>query len=294
MANLIKLEHDAVGPEESFDGYDAYDSTGEKLGAIDDVIANEETMRPVYLVVDTGGWFRFGDKFVVPMGEVQRVDDGERHVYFKTLSKQTLESGTYPKYDASWWERDDYPSWNTHERELARTYQPQGTPAAKADYSGDLYKHPQQGAQRLQLMEERLKANKVREQAGTVKLGKRITEHAETMQVPVTEERVVIERMPASGQAARGAIGADQTVEVPVARERVTAEKETVVREEVGLRKEAVQHTEQVQDTVRSEQLDVKDGQELMDRTRTGRTPGAGYMPDSPSPADKVDERTRR
>jgi len=117
------------------------------------------------------------------------------------------------------------------------------------------------GPQRLQLREERLRVSKQQEQAGTVKLGTRITEHTETVDVPVREERVVIERTPGSGKVVAG--GAElkegQTIEVPVTRERVNVQKEAVVTEEVNVRKEATQRTEHVQDTVRKEELAVDD-----------------------------------
>ncbi len=77
----------------------------------------------------------------------------------------------------------------------------------------------------------------------------------------MTEERVVIERTAGSGQPARGEIGrsGDETITGPVMKETVRVEKEAIVTEQVNVRKEAVQHTEQVQGTVRKEELDVRD-----------------------------------
>ena len=115
------------------------------------------------------------------------------------------------------------------------------------------------GDETLQLREERLRVGTEREQAGQVELGKRVTERTETAEVPVSEERVVIERRPASGEAVGGEIrDTNETIEVPVERERVRAETETVVTEEVDVRKEAVERTEQVQGTVRKEELEVR------------------------------------
>jgi len=53
-------------------------------------------------------------------------------------------------------------------------------------------------------------------------------------------------------------------------KERATVGKETNVAQEVNVRKEAVQHNERVTETVRSEELDVKDGKGLVNET--GRT----------------------
>jgi uncharacterized protein (TIGR02271 family) len=53
-----------------------------------------------------------------------------------------------------------------------------------------------------------------------------------------------------------------ETISVPVHEEQVRAEKRTVVYEEVGVDKRAVQETEHVSDTVRREELVVdKDGE---------------------------------
>ena len=131
---------------------------------------------------------------------------------------------------------------------------------ATADYAERQVRPESEDEQSLQLREERLRVEKQPEEAGAVRLGKQVTEHTETVNVPVREERVVIERTPGSGQpAGRERTGEDQTIEVPVERERVNVGKEAVVTEEVNVRKEATERTEQVQETVRKEELDVAD-----------------------------------
>jgi uncharacterized protein (TIGR02271 family) len=125
----------------------------------------------------------------------------------------------------------------------------------------------------LQLREERLRVSTEREQAGEVRLGKQVTEHTETVAVPLREERVVIERHPVNERVAGGQISdTDQTIEVPVERERAVAEKEAVVTEEVGVRKEAVERTQQVQGTVRKEELVVEGEGDVVE---SGRNPNA-------------------
>jgi uncharacterized protein (TIGR02271 family) len=132
-------------------------------------------------------------------------------------------------------------------------------------------------ARTIELREEQLRVAKQREQAGEVRLGKRVEEHTEHVDVPLREERVVIERRPGSGEVTGDVIDAtDQTIEVPVMRERAIADKEAVVREEVTARTEAVEHTERVQDTVRREELVVEgDGDTITD----GETINAPSMP---------------
>jgi uncharacterized protein (TIGR02271 family) len=76
----------------------------------------------------------------------------------------------------------------------------------------------------------------------------------------VREERVVIERTPGSGQPAGGTqLREGETIDVPVMKERVKAEKEVVVADEVSVRKETTERTQPVQETLRREELTVDD-----------------------------------
>lgn len=265
MPHLINLSNQDIDSEYNLEGYDVYDAAGEKLGDIDGVVVDGDTMQPRYVVVDTGGWFST-KQFVVPAGDIRTIDDDDHHVYFQSLTKETLESGCYPRYDESWWDSNDHEGFSEYERGIAAAYQPEQGERAQVDYDSDLYRGPRDGAQRLRLMEERLRAVKERYQAGAVRLGKRIVEHEETVEVPVREERVVIERTPVTGRARPGEIAAtDEMVEVSVMRERVTVEKETVVTEEVNVRTEATERTKRVQDTVRKEELVIEEGEDLID-----------------------------
>ena len=272
MPHLVNLSHEDVDAEYNLKGYNAYDRAGHKLGDIDSVIADGDTMEPRYLVVDAGGWLTH-KQFVVPIGDVQEIDDDQRRVYFQTLTKQTLESGRYPKYDQRWWDTNEHESFAAHERELGRVYHPEHGHGEEVDYSSDLYQRPAQGTGRLQLMEERLKVNEERYQAGVVRLGKRITEHTETVTVPVREEQVVIERRPGSGEVVGDDLREGETIEVPVMMERITVEKEPVVTEVVVVRTEATERQEQVQETVRREELAVDDQSGLV--AEAGRDSGA-------------------
>lgn len=74
----------------------------------------------------------------------------------------------------------------------------------------------------------------------------------------MTREELVVERVPASGEAAaNGEIGDQNEIRVPLNEERVRVNKDTVVNEEVRVGKRAVQNTERVSDNVRHEELRV-------------------------------------
>lgn len=111
---------------------------------------------------------------------------------------------------------------------------------------------------RIQLRGEILRTYKDRVQRGEVRLRKDVITETQHVDVPVTREELVIERVPASGQSATGEIGKDEEIRVPLSEERVRTEKQPVVNEEVRVGKRAVQSTESVSDNVRHEELRVE------------------------------------
>jgi len=114
----------------------------------------------------------------------------------------------------------------------------------------------------LQVMEERLQAEKRSVEAGEVRVHKDVHTETKTLEVPVQREEVVIERTPVHGEAAEG-IRADslregEEIRVPVREEQVDVTKRPVVTEEVKVGKRVVQDTEQVSGQVRKEEVKVE------------------------------------
>jgi len=115
----------------------------------------------------------------------------------------------------------------------------------------------------LQLREEELTARKQSVQTGEVTLGTEVVAEQRTMEVPVTREEVTIERHPVDRRPSERPMSeSGETISVPVHEEQVRADKRTVVYEEVGLDKRAVQETEHVSGTVRREEVVIdKEGE---------------------------------
>lgn len=112
---------------------------------------------------------------------------------------------------------------------------------------------------RLELREEELTARKQSVQTGKLKLGTDIVSEERTMDVPVTREEVTIERHPVERRPSdRPVVESDEVISVPVREEQVQVEKQTVVYQEVGVGKRAVQETAHVSDTVRREEAVVQ------------------------------------
>ncbi len=132
------------------------------------------------------------------------------------------------------------------------------TAASGAAYSNATNNAADTGERVLRLREEVLNVNKMRVQAGEVRLHKEVVEEQKTVNVPVTHEEVVIERRPVTGAPVDNTpIGQDETIRIPVSEEQVTVTKTPVVTGEVAIGKQAVQETQQVTDTVRREEARV-------------------------------------
>jgi uncharacterized protein (TIGR02271 family) len=112
---------------------------------------------------------------------------------------------------------------------------------------------------RIPVMEEELTATVREQEAGAVRIEKDVITEERTLEVPVTEERVHVERRIVDRPVAAGDATAFQetVIDVPLTTETVEVQKQARVAEEVVLSKEAIQRTEQVTDTVRREEVFV-------------------------------------
>jgi len=123
-----------------------------------------------------------------------------------------------------------------------------------------------QGERNIQLVGEVLRVHKDRVQRGEVRLRKEVVTENQNIEVPVTREELVIERVPGQGREAGGQIGAgEKEIRVPLSEEQVRVEKKPVVNEEVRVGKRQVQETKRVSDTVRHEELKTEHEGDLND-----------------------------
>jgi uncharacterized protein (TIGR02271 family) len=111
---------------------------------------------------------------------------------------------------------------------------------------------------RVQLFGEVLRVHKERAKRGEVLVRKDVVTEQQSIEVPITREELVLERVDvASTPAPSAKIGQSQEIRVPLAEERVRVEKQPVVREEVKVGKREVSDVARVGDDVRHEELRV-------------------------------------
>jgi uncharacterized protein (TIGR02271 family) len=114
--------------------------------------------------------------------------------------------------------------------------------------------------ERMTLHEEELQAEKRREQAGEVKVNKRVVSDERELDVPVTHDEVEVKRTRVDREAAPGDaafVDEGDTLRVPVTAETVDVTKRPRVVEEIEVSKRPVTEKRTVRDTVRREEADV-------------------------------------
>ncbi len=79
-----------------FDGLNVTGRDGERVGDVNGFIVDLASGRVLYIVVDSGGWFR-SRRFLAPIGHA--VIDHDRHALSLDLSKDRLDQ--YPEFDES-------------------------------------------------------------------------------------------------------------------------------------------------------------------------------------------------
>jgi len=124
--------------------------------------------------------------------------------------------------------------------------------------------------QRIELYGEVLRVHRDRVQSGEVRLRKETVTETKSLNVPVTREELVLERTPVEGERrAPGAeIGKESEIRIPLSEERVSVEKEPIVREEVRAGKREVTDVESHDAQVRHEELKVEGEKESEEERR--------------------------
>ena len=238
------------------EGATAYDSSGDKVGKVGQVYLDDQTDEPSWATVNTG--FFGSSQTFVPLQGASFDGDDLRFSYDKDKIKDA------PRVEA------DAHLEQSQEQELYRYY---GLEASYDSYDGGTttgtttrtttdagYDEARVTGDdaALTLSEERVNVGTESREAGRARLRKYTTTETETVSVPVTKEKLVVERNPVEGGVSGGAIAeGDQVEEITLREERAVVDKETVAVEEVRVAKEQVTEQQQVTEQVRKEHAEV-------------------------------------
>jgi len=245
-------------------GFTSTDITtgAEVLGADGDKVGTVAAVYPGYIVVEKG--FFFPTDYYIPMSAVASYDNDQ--IYLNMAKDAALNSG-----------------WDAQPTDLETAGYDASMGSDIADIDSDFGTTATQVATdeeiRVPVMEEELTATVRQQEAGAVRIEKDVVTEQRTLDVPVTEERVHVERRvvdrPVSAADA-DAFG-ETVIDVPLRTETVDVQKQARVAEEVVVSKEAVERTERVTDTVRKEEVfvdeDASVDASLTEARGTGATP---------------------
>jgi uncharacterized protein (TIGR02271 family) len=227
-------------------GAEVYGADGDKVGTV-------AAVYPGYIVVEKG--FFFPTDYYIPMSAVASFDNDQ--VYLNLAKDAALQSG----WDAQPTDLETA----SYDTSLAT-----GASTARVETDEEI---------RVPVMEEELTATVRAQEAGAVRIEKDVVTEQRTLDVPVTEERVRVERRVVDRPVtAADADAFEETViDVPLRSETVDVQKQARVAEEVVVSKDAVQRTERVSDTVRKEEVFVDEDAGIdasfVDDRETGTTP---------------------
>lgn len=234
------------------------ENTEARVGFVRDVLVDDEG-RFRYFVVETGFWV-FGKKVLLPVGRAM-VDSENECIYAKGIDG-IKQAENLPVY------HDDLVVDFDYEESVRTQYRTPETATTKHDR--DTYNYEREpelyqlreknGGNSFKLYEERLIANKKRHKSGEVSIGKKVETETDTVSVPVEKERVVIERH--EGDEATIApesvdFETGEVASVDVYEETANIEKQTVVKEEVSIKKEVERDSVEASETLRKEELEI-------------------------------------
>jgi uncharacterized protein (TIGR02271 family) len=229
-------------------GAEVFGADGEKVGTV-------AAVYPGYIVVEKG--FFFPTDYYIPMSAVASYDNDQ--VSLNLDKDAALNSG----WDA---EPTDLET-SSYDTSIASGFTDvdSSNSASAAEVGTD-------EEIRIPVMEEELTATVRGQEAGAVRIEKDVIEEERTLDVPVTEERVRVERRVVDRPvSAADADAFEETViDVPLRSETVDVQKQARVAEEVVVSKEATQRTEQVSGTVRREEVSVDEDATLIDDSEGG------------------------
>jgi uncharacterized protein (TIGR02271 family) len=253
------------------EGSTAYDSSGDKVGKVDQVYLDDQTNEPSWATITTG-LFGTSQSFVplqdatfdgndLRFGHSKDTIKGAPRVEADTHLSQEEERELYRYYglEASY---DGYDNVGTTTGTTGLTDTTTGTAGTATGTAGyaDAGTTARTGDDAsLTLSEEQVNVGTESREAGRARLRKYVTTETQTVNVPVSKEKLVVERNPVEGRSSTGTISDDgeQVEEITLREERAVVDKDVVDVEEVRVAKEQVTETQQVSEQVRKEHAEV-------------------------------------
>ncbi len=231
-------------------GMDVKGSDGEKVGSVQDVQGD-------YVVISKG--FLFPHDYYVPVSAITSAD--EKNVYLNVTKDEALNQGWDQVPDTTTTTTQTYAEEPVVATDVDRGSQYSNTRGnAPFEHDANTGHIEETDAIDVTLSEEELTAQTRGVERGQVRIEKDVIEEEQSLEVPITEERVQVSRRVVDREVRAGDTAFEEgTIEVPVYGEEVEVSKRSRVREEIEITKDQVQDTERVTGTVRHEEARITD-----------------------------------
>ncbi len=276
--------------EDQYAGYEVYDRNGDKIGKVDDLFVDEND-QPEYVGVKMG-FLGLEGTSLIPI-ELARVDENDRRIEVSVGKAQVKEGPSFnddeditPDYEQRVYshyglqraqtggeQRGGYGDYYGDDDEAGRV----GPGMREGDTETGEFRghseddegvHQSHGSDlededelRVQRSEEELRVGTREREAGALNVRKRVRTDREQVRVPTKHEEVSVERVPVNEERTGAEIGEDE-VSMPVVEEEAVVGKQSVVKEEIRVRKDVVQDEQVVEEDVRKEEVDIEDATE--------------------------------
>ena len=239
-------------------GADVYDSSGDKIGTVEEIFYDEQTDQPEWIGIGTGF---FGSKRVLVPVPGASFEGGQVRVpYAKDQVKNA------PDVDSEEISQETEYQLASHyglgySEQRSDTGLPEGSAGTTEGRSTE---RDREGT--MTRSEEELRVGKRETEAGRVRLRKWVETEPVTADVQLQRETVRVEREPIEQPVSGAEIGEEQ-IDVTLRSEEAVVDKQVVARERIGLEKEVEIDTQTVQDEVRKERVEIEgDDVDAMDR----------------------------
>lgn len=239
---------------EEWIGATLYDSSGDKVGKIDQIFLDDDSGQPEWLTVSTG-WFGTATQFV-PIAGSSVHDNGLQ------VDATTEQIKNAPSID------DDTHLDEADERRLYEHY--------SVDYDATDHEAAYGGRQRadegfeyhapstttdsasVTRSEEEVSVDKVEKESGRVRLRKYVVTEDVNVTVPVKKQVARVVRASATGDAPGTIDETDEGEEIVLSEEEIVVDKQVVAKENVSIETDTVTEDRQVNEQVRKEQVEVE------------------------------------
>lgn len=278
LQELGGSDYETADGQPSIKGWDVKDTQGKRLGEVDELIFDTQSLKVLYIVLDLEGnaYDVTPQDVLIPIG-LAELHENNDEVILKGVTAEQLKA--LPAYKEGTITSDMETSVRNAFSGAALAAG--GTASLKGGKETGFYEHEHfneenfyrgrrdklstdtafQAAENttaIPIIEENLKVGKRTIESGGIRLHSRIAERAVEQDINLKEESVQATRQPVN-RMATGADFKDETIEMIQHAEVPVVTKEAHVVEEITLNKEVNERDEIIKDSVRSTEVDVEE-----------------------------------